>query len=56
MKKAISTRIKTTRTGKVLRRAMGLGHFRSRKNSTQLNRRKGMRVLGTAAKVLKQHN
>lgn len=32
MKKSISQRIRITRRGKVIRRPMGVGHFRTRKN------------------------
>ena len=40
MKKSISTRFKVTKTGKVLRRAMGQCHFRAKKRTTQIKRRK----------------
>lgn len=40
MKKSVSERIKITGTGKVIRRTMGVGHFRTRKSATNL-RRKG---------------
>jgi len=43
MKKSFSKRIKITGTGKILRRAMGQGHFRAKKSTTQRKRRKGMR-------------
>ncbi len=31
-KKSISSRLRITRRGKVIRRAMGVGHFRTRKS------------------------
>lgn len=43
MKKSISSRIKITKTGKVLRRAMGQGHCRAKKRSAQLKRKKSFR-------------
>jgi len=39
MKKAISTRIKVTGTGKLLRRKMGQCHFRAKKSSVQMGRK-----------------
>jgi len=55
MKKTISKRLRITSTGKVIRRAMGLGHNRARKSSTQLRRKANMRVLGGAASLIKQN-
>lgn len=55
MKKTISKRLRITPTGKVLHRAMGLGHNRSRKSSTQLRRKANMRILGGAAALIKQN-
>ena len=55
MKKTISKRLRITRTGKVLHRAMGLGHNRSRKSSTQLRRKANMRILGGAVALIKQN-
>jgi len=43
MKKSISNRIKVTKTGKILRRAMGQGHNRAKKRSVQIKRRKKYR-------------
>jgi len=45
MRKSFSKRIKITGTGKILRRAMGQGHFRAKKRTTQRKRRKGMRSI-----------
>ncbi len=54
MKKSISSRIRITKTGKVLRRAMGQCHFRAKKRSAQIKRRKGFRgiELGKIVKYL----
>ncbi len=43
MKKSISSRIRITKTGKVLRRAMGQGHCRAKKRTTQMKRKKSLR-------------
>lgn len=56
MKKSIRERIKTTKTGKVLRRAMGLGHFRSKKRTTQLKRKKGLRTITQEEKNLQNYS
>lgn len=45
MKKSISKRIKITRTGKVLRRAMGQSHFRAKKTTARIRRGKKYRGL-----------
>lgn len=52
MKKSISKRIKITKTGKIRRRAKGMGHSKSSKNAKQLLRKKGERGLGVPAKVI----
>jgi len=52
MKKSFSKRIKITGTGKMLRRAMGQGHFRAKKNTTQKKRKKSMRSIYTK-KIMK---
>ena len=43
--KSVQKRIRVTRSGKVMRRAMALGHSRANKNSTQMKRKKGARGL-----------
>ncbi len=45
MKKSISKRIHITKTGKVRRRAMTLGHSRINKRTTQIKRKKNTRSL-----------
>ena len=52
MKKAISKRIKKTKTGKILRRAMGLGHYRAKKSGSAIKRKKSYRSGGDITKVL----
>lgn len=41
MKKAVSTRIRITKTGKVLRRKMAQGHFRANKSGKQIRSKRG---------------
>jgi len=56
MRKSISKRIKITKTGKVLRRAMGQCHFRAKKSSSQLKRKKVFRTIqDLAKKINKMH-
>lgn len=40
MKKSVATRIKVTKTGKLLRRPMAVGHNRSKKTSKQLQEKR----------------
>lgn len=51
MKKSISSRIKITKTGKILRRAMGLGHCRAKKRSAQMKRKKGLKQISIRSKI-----
>lgn len=56
MKKSISKRIRLTKTGKVLRRAMGQCHFRSKKRTTQLKRKKNDRkITDLSKKIIKKY-
>ncbi len=41
MKKAVSKRIRITRTGKLMRRKMGQGHFRANKSGGQIQTKRG---------------
>jgi len=52
MKKSISKRIKITKTGKLRRRARGLGHSKTNKNANQLLRKKGERTFNVPRKVI----
>ncbi|MEK7634447.1 MAG: 50S ribosomal protein L35 [Patescibacteria group bacterium] len=54
MKKSISKRIKITGTGKILRRAMGQCHFRAKKSSSQLGRKKCGRTIQDLRKKIKK--
>ena len=40
MKKSVSKRIKITKTGKVIRRAMGVDHFRTKKSKKLLRHKR----------------
>jgi len=55
MKKTISKRIRISKRGKILRRAMGQGHCRAKKRTVQRNRRKILRNLLHGEKFLKKH-
>ncbi|MEK7574176.1 MAG: hypothetical protein AAB514_01440 [Patescibacteria group bacterium] len=55
MKKSLSKRIKISKNGKILRKAMGLGHCRAKKSTTQRKRRKNLRGLLHGEKFIKKH-
>jgi len=46
--KSITSRIKITGTGKLLRRKMGQGHFRAKKSPRQIARKGGMLIVHPA--------
>lgn len=52
MKKKISKRLKFTKTGKILKRTMGLCHFRAKKRTTQMKRKKGFSEIKIKMKIL----
>lgn len=41
-KDSITSRIKVTKTGKLLRRKMGLGHFRAKKSTREFRRKESL--------------
>jgi len=53
--KSVGKRIRVTKQGKVVRRAMGLGHSRANKSSTQMGRKSNSRSLATHAEIFKQY-
>lgn len=55
MKDSISNRIKVTKTGKIRRRAMALGHSRANKRRIELRRKKGARGLNLPRKMIKNY-
>ncbi|HEY4475769.1 MAG TPA: bL35 family ribosomal protein [Candidatus Paceibacterota bacterium] len=48
MKNSVSDRIRITKTGKILRRPMGVNHFRAKKTSKQRMSKRGTRSLVTS--------
>jgi ribosomal protein L35 len=54
-KKSVQSRLKVTKRGKVLRRAMALGHSRGNKSATQMGRKARNRGLDGAAKIVKKY-
>jgi len=55
MKKSLSKRIKITKRGKILRKAMGQGHNRAKKRTVQRKRRKIRRGLVHGGKFINKH-
>lgn len=54
-RKSITKRFKITKTGKILRRAIGQDHFRAKKTGKQIRRiRKWVHVSGPLAKKIKK--
>lgn len=47
MKKSISSRIRITKNGKIMRRTMAVGHFRTRKSGSNLLRKRMPKVSTT---------
>jgi ribosomal protein L35 len=43
--KSVSKRIRRTKNGKVLRRPMGVNHFKTRKNGKGVQKKRGTRTL-----------
>ena len=43
--KSITKRIRITKTGKALRRPMGVNHFKTRKNAKAIQKKRGTRTL-----------
>lgn len=55
-KDTIGDRFKVTKNGKILRRSMGVGHFRTRKSSKNLvNKRTRKGLAGVTAQTLKAY-
>jgi len=55
MKKSLSKRIRISKRGKILRKAMGQGHCRAKKRTTQRKRRKILRGILHGEKFIKKH-
>lgn len=57
MKSSISKKFKITKKGKILRRKMGISHFRAKKSGTQLRRKKPLiGVTKALKKTLKKYS
>lgn len=56
MKKSISNRIRITKKGKILRRAMALGHSRGNKRKVQMLRKKNARGLNIPKTTITKYN
>lgn len=57
MKSSVSKKFKITRKGTILRRKMGISHFRAKKSSTQLRRKKLLvRITKSLKKTLKKYS
>jgi len=52
LKKSVSTRIRITKNGKIMRRTMGIGHFRTRKSTRNLRRKRNMVSSGLDIKAI----
>jgi len=50
--KSLIKRIKITKKGKILRKAMGLGHNKAQKRTVQIKRRQKFRGLDLKKKIL----
>ncbi|MDP3052343.1 MAG: hypothetical protein Q8N22_00050 [bacterium] len=55
MRKSLSKRIRITKRGKIIRKAMGQGHCRAKKSNTQIKRRKKPRGILHGDKFIKKH-
>jgi ribosomal protein L35 len=53
MQKIISKRIKITKNGTLLRRAMGIGHFRAKKSGKSIARKTAYRTLSDIKSIKK---
>ncbi len=50
--KSLSKRIRVTKTGKIMRRRMGVNHFKTRKNANGIRRKRTTLALDMTAKRL----
>ena len=55
MNKSITDRIKITKRGKVVRRPMAVGHFRTRTNAKAIRNKRKSRSLGMSIKTIKNY-
>jgi len=56
VKKSIRTRFKKTKSGKLLRRKMGISHFKAKKTGAQKrNKKKNIRVKNVDVKTMRRY-
>ena len=55
MNKSATKRIRITRTGKLVRRSMGVSHFRTRTNAKAIRNKRRLRALDLSLKTLKNY-
>jgi len=55
MNKSITKRIRITKTGKIVRRSMGIGHFRTRTTQKNIRNKRKSRSLNFPMKTLKNY-
>ena len=55
MNKSASQRIRITKNGKLVRRPMGVGHFRTRTTQKSIRNKRKSRPLGFSVKTLKNY-
>ena len=48
--KSFSKRVRVTKTGKVIRRRMGVNHFKTRKNAKGIQKKRGTMLLDMTSK------
>ncbi|MFH0806607.1 MAG: bL35 family ribosomal protein [Candidatus Brennerbacteria bacterium] len=54
-RKSVRDRVRVTKNGKVMRRAMALGHSRGNKSSKQMRRKSLARGLDDGAKIVRKY-
>jgi len=55
MNKSITKRLRITKNGKIVRRPMGVGHFRTRRNGKGVRDSRQTRPLGLSMKTIKNY-
>ncbi|MGC9968305.1 MAG: hypothetical protein ABSC29_01060 [Minisyncoccia bacterium] len=55
MNKSLTKRVKITRNGKIVRRLMGVSHFRTRTNAKGIRNKRKTRSLNFPMKTLKNY-
>ncbi|KKU98841.1 MAG: hypothetical protein UY32_C0013G0038 [Candidatus Jorgensenbacteria bacterium GW2011_GWC1_48_8] len=55
VQKSVTQRIRITKRGKIMRRAMALGHSKSNKSQVQILRKRKSRELNISEKILSKY-